>query len=678
MQDNKNKNLHVLAKTNSKNLSLDFLRKFFKLRINLSTTVIKIIAGFLLLFQLGFFLFPLVASAQFSVVGDTPELPLYTVSIGNDTSAAATLTNGIFLSAYTAAKTAEQTCKTKFLAAEAANTAVSTGFSFSSLIGGGGALALQLGHEVAYTSVYLYCEQAVLLTLNSPPLVVTTNDSNNTLKQQLLSQVNANISSSSAKLKTALARYNVANQNIWKALLITILIQTTKSVADQLVTKLVNNYKISNIKAYTDSVATLMYDNQFIRDNFPDQQDQLMARAILTNPALKSQIQPGILAKANAAVGFTPTTANYATMNYSQMAQAGMGPGNPYLQQTMFVSGVNQAHSNAQNSAQVMIAQSNGYKTPVTSCNQALNQQKTIDTQNNAAQAKLNYDQRQLNDLQNALEAGVNVSQSDINKASAAVTADTAAWNNLPYTVAGNNSAAQSSSAGGSAIQGQTAIVMCEAVSSPAVLVNQGIDALFNAVGNNISQYNSSNLPGVLGQIASIATQIGSRMILGGITGTSAHINENQVANAGVAAITGVVIQNTTSNTTANMANGISLTYSSTDGVANGYSLNWTVQTTQIPVASYVTITGPGITGAATKLPLSGAYAVVSSTGGNYVLTVYDQYGKSLATATQNIAPPSQQSFNYNSGAPQVAGAFTNLPVVATRGPQLVFAPRGQ
>ena len=77
------------------------------------------------------------------------------------------------------------------------------------------------------------------------------------------------------------ARINNANQGFWKTLLISMLLQTSKAVADTLVTKLVNNYKISNLKHYTDSVATLMYDNQFIRENFPNTQDQLMARAIL-------------------------------------------------------------------------------------------------------------------------------------------------------------------------------------------------------------------------------------------------------------------------------------------------------------------------------------------------------------------------------------------------------------
>ncbi len=71
-------------------------------------------------------------------------------------------------------------------------------------------------------------------------------------------------------------------------------------------------------------------------------------------------------------------------------------------------------------------------------------------------------------------------------------------------------------------------------------------------------------------------------------------------------------------------------------------------------------------------MPLSGAYAVVTAGGGNYILTVYNSTGKALTSATQTITPSSSQAYNYNTSpnAPQVAGATVAIPQVLLRGPE--------
>ena len=96
--------------------------------------------------------------------------------------------------------------------------------------------------------------------------------------------------------------------------------------------------------------------------------------------------------------------------------------------------------------------------------------------------------------------------------------------------------------------------------------------------------------------------------------------------------------------------------------------------TQQIPTASYVTITGPGITGTPMHMPLEGNQAVVTPTAGNYTLTVYNASNKVLVSAIITVAP-SQISYNIN--IPTVAGAFTSKPEVLARGPLMEIAPRG-
>ncbi len=387
-------------------------------------------------------------------------------------------------------------CNAPLKTFESTDQTAQLGLSFSAVIGGGGAYADALQAEIDAYGLYITCEQGVLASLNA---LTAPNSYTSSIKQQNITQVNASIQTYKTKKAAAQAKYNTASQDVWKALLITILLNTTKSVADQLVNKLVNNYKISNIMAYTNSLATLAYDNQFIRQNFPDAQSQMVARTILSNPAAASQLQPGIVMAANNALGYDPTTVSLSDPNfYSKMAATGYTQSNPYYLQTMAVASVDQAHASALASAQMQISQGNGYKAPV-NCAGSLAQQKAIDTQNAALSAQIDNRQALLNNLTNAQAANLQVNPNDIKKAQADLTAAQNAWNNYPDSLPSSS----------------PAIVMCEAVSSPAVLVNQGIDSMFNALGANVSQYNNSNLPGFLSSISSIATKIGSSLVLG-------------------------------------------------------------------------------------------------------------------------------------------------------------------
>lgn len=660
-----------------------------------------IIASFLIFSQLVFW--PVLVLAQTANI----VAPLNPVPISDSGSLIA---NNAFNTALLPIQKIYSGCNSSLKDFEATDNATNLGFSFSTLIGGDGKYVAQLGKEIGTYQIYLYCLQGPPLGLASvviglpdgilPALnnIIAPNLYTSNIKQQMVAEVNVNIQTYKAKLVNAQARYNAASQNVWKALLITILLNTTKAVANQLVYKLVNNYKISNLMAYTNSLATLAYDNQFVRANFPDAQSQIMARQILTNPALRTQIQPGMYIQANNSLAFNPATLSTSNPNfYANMGQVGSSQANPYFLQSSFVAGVDQSRASSLAMAQNHISQGNGYKAPV-SCAGSLAQQRSLDLQNKALSDQLANRQTLLNNLLNAAEMGQDVKQADITKASADLKAAQDAWNNSPDALN----------------KGNPAVVMCEAVASPAVLVNQGIDALFKSVSANMSQYNSNNLPGYLSAIGGTASQIGSSMILGGVSGGST-VNENQALGQAVAATTAAGFKTLNDNQSANLAKGVIINFDANTGVDNSYTISWQIVDTQIPTASYVTLSGDGVAGASsvdpktqatvlTKLPLNGSNAVTTTKGGTYTLTVYDASGKVLTTATSTLTPTvtvassggsgglvcngsyssvaecvAQNGQDYcNTLCGSVHGAFTDKPVLSLRGPVEHLSPRGQ
>ncbi len=628
----------------------------------------KIVAGVLIFSQLTFW--PALALAFVSTApGALSPVPI------NDTGSITG--NTAFDAPFTTIKTTYTACNVTIKAFEVTDNAARLGFSFSSIIGGGGALAVQLQAEITAYNAYLNppCLTTILQSLDK---LTAPNTYTSTLKQQLVTQVKADAQTYQAKLKIAHEKYDVASQSIWKALLITVLLKTSKTIANQLVNRLVNNYKIANIKQYTDSLSTLAYDNQFIRENFPDAQSQLMARAILTNPSFRNEIQPGIYAAADNALGYNPDTVNLSDPSfYSKMAAAGSSQANPYVMQTSFVAGVDQSHSNAQSSAQQQISQGNGYKAPV-NCAGSLAQQKAIDSQSKALSNQLADRKALLKSLTDTrdnmknftIEQGQQI-DSEVAKAQTDYNKALAAWNSAPSAISTSS----------------PAIIICEGVSSPAVLVNQGIDSMFKAMGTNISQYNGNNLPSFLSAIGGIATQIGSSMVLGGITGSPAIISESQALSQ--ASSLGI---NFASQSLAALDNGIIFnTPQPTGNSPNEYELSWEINTAKLPTASYVTIKGTGVLdtkiNAAGKtvpnnLPLSGSYAVTATVNTSYKITVYHQNGSTpqitdpVLASEQTDLQVTKQTAKAGSGEPAVAGASITRRLEPIRGPVGV-SPRG-
>ena len=642
----------------------------------------KLIIGLLIFGQV--ITLPGLAFAQFSVP----------TSDANNGNVPGGLTgNGVnisFQGALAPITTANQTCSTAEAAYEKTDSAAQVGFSGLSIIGGDSVLLTQLAAKITAYNGFITCRKAVLVSLNA---LVAPSTFTSSIKQQQITLVSGAIDTYTSKLEQVQARYNNAKQGFWKTFMFNILIKTSKSVVNTLVGKLVNSYKINNIKQYADSVATLMYDNQFIRDNFPNAQTQLMARAIMENPKFRYKVPAGVFIAADQALGFNPKDLDLnGPQFYTNMAEVGSSSANPFFQHSQYVGGVDQARALSLAYSQNQISQSNGYKAPVT-CAGSLAQQQAIDGQTKAADDRLANRKALLKDLQDYRDSNKNLSAAEterINREIAKAQADydsaLNAWSNLPYTVTGQNSKAGATTTS----EGTMAIKICEAISSPAVLVNQGIDAAFKSVGVNLGQYDNNNLPGFIKIIGDVAAQIGSSLVLGG-TGAAAGaalINEGKLVNAAIGAAGEYAASQASANLATKGITTFSIERNPGASSANSYSVNWEINKDIITSANFVTISGNGISAITTdprtgqtvpnKLPLSGAYNITTTVGGSYFITIFDVTGRAITSGTLNLdTRTNPQAYNYNPNASAVAGAYTQKTSLGIRGPTVTLSPRG-
>ncbi|MBI5530269.1 MAG: hypothetical protein HY918_02090 [Candidatus Doudnabacteria bacterium] len=618
------------------------------------------VAAVLLFVELA--VFPLSALAQIPSINPVPTSDS-ALGSGGITGTAA---NTAAASALSGVDVANKSCATAEAAYETTDNAAQLGFSGLSIIGGDSVLLGQLTAKINAYKGFITCRQGVL---DSVRAVVSPNIYTSNLKQRMEDQQIAAIAAWRVKMENAQARYNNAKQGFWKTLVFNILIKTSKAVATSLVQKLVSNYKVRNIMQYTDSVATLMYDNQFIRQNFPNAEGQFMARAILENPLVRNKVPSAVFIAADNALGFDPSTVNVNDPNfYTKMSAVGSTVANPYFQHTTNIGGVDQARAASLAYAQQQVAQSSGLKTPVTCAGSMANQQ-SVDARYKAASNKFDDRWALLRNLQQAKELGQPVSDSDLAKAQADFDQARTALQVLPQAV------------------NTPATTICEAIVSPPSLINKGIDQAFEAIGINMKQYNDNNLPGFMSMIGDVASQIGSSLIFGGVDGakSAALINEERVAKGAVQAGTEALY----SNASENLAKGIELSAYSNDA-GTWYDLYWDI----VPLSvldgkvSFVTIAGEGVS--ATKIdpttkasvpnkqPPSGSVRVYPTKSGPYIITVFDANGRAITSATMNLTVTGTQPQAYNNNSQTaVLGAFTDKPSLNIRGGNESIHPRG-
>lgn len=584
----------------------------------------------------------------------------------NPGGVAGTIANVTMQTLIEAASTVNQACAAAEQLYFNASTNTKVGFSGLSIISGGANLLTNYQADIVAINGppgsgltipptgFIPCREYVLVLLNR---IVANNVFIATQKQTIYNSVTEAIDNLKIRREEIQAKQANASQGFWKTLVFNILIKTSKSVASTLVSKLVNNYKIRDFKQYADSVATLVYDNQFIRQNYPDNQGQMMARAVLNNPLFRREVPTAIFIAADGALGFDPKSLDPGDPNfYAKMALAGSAQANPYFQHHAVIANADLAHSTALAYSQNQISQSQGLKTPV-NCAGSLAQQQAIDGQTRALWNQLNNRQKLFDDLVRARQLGMKVLDSDIAKAQADLVLAQNAWDNAPNALPKNNAA----------------LAICEAIVSPPSLVNKGIDEAFKAIGVNLAQYNENNLPSFINIIGDVASQIGTNFVLGGAQGAKSAIlmNESRVVNAVSTAAGEYVNQKIAEN----LAKGITFDSEANSSVPNGFTINWEINTVQAVGASFVSITGDGITSTAinpttglpvaTRYPLSGSLAFITTKGGVYTITVYNSAGRAITSGTTDV------SLN-------VLGAYTEREPLNTRGPEVPVYPRGR
>ncbi|MCL5667188.1 MAG: DUF1090 domain-containing protein [Patescibacteria group bacterium] len=546
------------------------------------------------------------------------------------------------------------------------DSTVQMGFGGLALISGGASVLAQLKAKITAIDGFILSRQQVR---NSLMAIVTPNTYTATRKQMLLEEVDGAIRSLKDREEPIKQQLQMVEQGFWKTLVYNILIKTTKSVSDRLVANLTNKFKITNFSSYADAVATQVYDNQFIQNNYKgNNMDQMIVRSMLVNPLAQSEVSPAVYQRADAALGFDPHGVDVSDPNfYNKMTQVGSGQANPFLQQVVLADQANNIHSQALANAQAEVAQSSGLKTPRT-CTGVLSQQQAIDQSYKAANNKLADRQKLLADLQAAQMANMEVNPDDIKQAQADVDSAAKELQALPKQVTGG------------------AVDICKDIVSPPSLINKGIDEAFKSLGQNLGNYNENNMPFFFSFITDVANQISNNLIFGGGINSSQLLSENTGSLANATAL-GLGFAST--NSGSSVESGIIFNDPvKSSNFPDAYTLSWEVITDKFPTASYVTIRGTGISDVkqdssgnkvANKLPLSGSVEVRTSSNSSYTLKVYEETKDSSGkvTGTKQLGSPSVVELDVGS----VKGAFidnSKAEPVHPRGLKPVVSPRGQ
>lgn len=525
---------------------------------------------------------------------------------------------------------------------------ISAGFGGLALIGGGAALQAQILKKVTQIEVFKTCHLAQLqLAKNIPTLNIYSAEK----KQILTDEITKQILSLEGREEPLAHQMKLAQQGFWKVLTFNILVRTTKSVANNLVKKLVSNYRIQDYAAYADAMATQVYDNKFIQKNYQgDNETQLLVRSMLTNPLARNKIQQAVYSRADAAVGFDPDKLDYSDPNfYNKMAVVGSGEANPFLQQTVLADQADEVHAQALLTAQQEISLSNGMKTPY-DCPGVLSQQQSIDYSYKAANDQLADRRALLTSLLSAQTSGRPVNQDDIKQAATDVNAAQTQLSALPGKFS------------------SPAIDICKTIVSPASLIDKGIDKAFGEISKNMGTYNDNNLPFFMTFISDVANQIGNSLIFGNNINSSQLLSENM---GNLAKGTDLSLRFAASGSQTQQNNNLSLFSSRTDSGDDPNSATFDVQWDASGVSgdpTYVIISGPGLSSNINnqKQSVSGDLTITISGPATFTVNAYDKSNKKLATTGIDLSPQ----------AGETRGAYAARPAQHIRG-DVGIRPRG-
>jgi len=479
------------------------------------------------------------------------------------------------------------------------------------------------------------------------------------LRQSLIQQYTTELATIQKRLDELNVQYRNATRSLWKAVLTKTLLATTKAVAAKLVNSLSYKFKISNYLSYADAVAGNVYAAQLINSNIKDGKDQLIARSLLTDPVVQNQVQPAIFQRANTALGFNPDDLDLTDANFYQKSfQVGSGNTNAFLMQVQALDNADQIKAQSLTSAKTEISLGNGLKAPKT-CDGSIAAQAAIDAEYKAVNNEIQNRTKLLQDLQNYRTVARNLTSAEAQQLDADIKKAEKDFNNAGQKL--NDLPKKYKS---------PVVQICKDITSPASLVNMGINEAFSSFAGKMSDYNDNNLPFFVNFISDIGTQIGTSLIFGGNTG-STLLNES--GNLAQAASLGIKFAKN-EQAQSNLAKGIRFDYEKSDSFADAYTLSWDVL--EVKDADYVTIKGTGISDTQKFTKLSDSVEIRTSASNTYLLKVFDKTGKMLTSASLDLEVEAANPYLGGSSGPMVRGASISKIRIPIRGP-IGISPRG-
>jgi hypothetical protein len=523
-----------------------------------------------------------------------------------------------------------------------------------SLIGGSQTEVADLEAYKVALDRFIECREGVRTSLKA---VVVSNLYDGQTKQRLSDEINLVIQNLKKRRDDIETQAKIAKRGLWKGILAAMLIKTTKTVAQRLVNTITSKYKINDVLKYADAIASNVYTAQLIQDRAVDGQEQLILRSIITNPLLRSKVDSAIYQRAADALELNGSTFTASSISaddpdfYLKLGKFGDPQTNPAFMKTVYENRASEINSVSLSSAQNEILLGSGLKAP-RNCSGNVNEQKAIDQKWAQTNDQLKNRLDLYNDLKNAYATKYDkLSSSEQKKLS-----DDLKKAENDYITASRQLKAMPTS------YKSPVLKICEAIASPAELVNKGIDKSFSAFSKGMSDYNDNNLPFFMTWVSDIGANIANNLIFGGDV-KSAFLSESsnlaQAVNYGLSFVDAQSARK-------NLENGINFGYEPGNG-KDEYILSW--EMVSVERADYVTINGDGISDvkrdsagrvitettrignatvtvpAVNKLAKDGSVAIKTSRGGEYSLKVYDKNNVLLTNrASITITPQSTQA----------------------------------
>jgi hypothetical protein len=565
--------------------------------------------------------------------------------------------------------TSNEVCQKAEETYDGANKVKGIAYGGLSLIGGSQTEVADLEAYKVALDRFIECREGVRTSLKA---VIVSNLYDGQTKQRLGDEINLVIQSLKKRRDDVETQAKIAKRGLWKGILAAMLIKTTKTVAQRLVNTLTAKYKVNDVLKYADAIASNVYTAQLIQDRAVDGQEQLILRSIITNPLLRSKVDSAIYQRAADALelnGSTFTASGISANDpdfYLKLGKFGNPETNPAFMKTVYENRASEINNVSLSSAQNEILLGSGLKAP-RNCSGNVNEQKAIDQKWAQANDQLSNRLQLLNDLKNAYstrsqyvnDAETKRIQEDLKKAEA------------DYIKASQQLKAMPTS------YKSPVLKICEAIASPAELVNKGIDKAFGAFSSSMSDYNDNNLPFFMSWVSDIGSNIANNLIFGGNLKASLLAESSNLAQAINYGLSFADSQSAKKN----LENGINFGYDYGNS-SNEYILYW--EMVNVDRADYVTINGDGISeikrdsagrvitettriGNATvtvpavnKLPRDGSIAIKTSKGGEYSLKVYDKNNVLLtnrASLTLNLANPANTTTSASGGGSSTGGS---------------------